>query len=954
MKNLLVSPSVDIVEFVGDLLLKDKDNLCENLIVFPGKRPSHFLRKYLADELKTSFKAPKIFSIDEFIDFVYKYLGYTDRMINAIDGVSIIFDLNKDKELIIDDNARLTLDDFLPWGFKIFSDFEEMYIELIKPSRLKGIETIAGEKLPIRIQQKLTSLSTLYESFYDFFPQNNISTRASRYREVANNIENVDFDIFKKILLIGFFALTESEKRIFGQLEKKSNTSIIFQKGPGIESLISKLQVDVEEKGEGAKAPEINFYKAMDVHGEIFALNQTISKEEGFTRKDLIVLPSADTLFPVVQHTLGSAGNEYNISMGYPLFRTPVYALIETLGKLMETRGDDDYYIPDYLKFVLHPYVKNIYLDRASYPTRIIFHTIEEQFVRQERRFIKLEEIEEDKKIISDCVRKLATSQGAKIDRVKIKSHLSNIHRILIKPFETIKNIEDFADKLLHSISFISQNSQASMHPYTVPFIKTMIDGLYELKTSILKNENFVKTGSYFRLLRNYTRAIRYPFSGTPVKGLQVLGFLETRSIKFDTVYFLDVNEGIVPHTKKEDTLLPYKMRKFLKLPTHEDREKISKYYFNTLLGGAKQVHIFYVEGADKEKSRFVERLEWELQKKTRKLESSTREVFFRVQFSQKDPKSVKKNDDVMKYIIEKVKFSQSNLDTYLHCPLRFYCQYILRLRGKEGITDDLEPKDIGSKVHAVLQKFFILKLGKKLVIKEEDYNHIEKIVEDEFNKSFTHSDVGSIYLIKSQIKRRMKYVLDFHKKKYKNIVILECENQKKPYLGQKYRQGKEILLELPSGYKIKLRGRIDRVDKRNGKIYIIDYKTGKDVAMPNAKNFDISKREEWFRTLGSVQLPFYLLLYLGENKDISIDNINSSLMILGSKTIEEKLLFKEHVDLNEKIEMYELYKKAILTLVEEILNPKIDFDPTSDPEGECYRCDFRVICGRQWMIKKW
>ena len=102
-----------------------------------------------------------------------------------------------------------------------------------------------------------------------------------------------------------------------------------------------------------------------------------------------------------------------------------------------------------------------------------------------------------------------------------------------------------------------------------------------------------MKTGSYFRLLRNYTRAIRYPFPGTPVKGLQVLGFLETRSIKFDTVYFLDVNEGIVPHTKKEDTLLPYKMRKFLKLPTHEDSEKISKYYFNTLLGGAKQVHIF-------------------------------------------------------------------------------------------------------------------------------------------------------------------------------------------------------------------------------------------------------------------------------------------------------------------------------------------------------------------------
>lgn len=954
MKSLLISPSLDVVEFVGDLLLKDKDNLCENLIVFPGKRPSHFLRKYLAGVLKSSFRAPKILSMDEFIDFMYGSLGYADRMMNAIDGVAILFELNKDKNLINDSKICLTLDDFLPWGFKIFSDFEEMYIELIEPSKLKGIEAIAGETLPVRIQKKLTSLSTLYESFYELFSQNNISTRASRYRKVADNIEKVDLDIFKKILTVGFFALTQSERKIFEQLGKKNNTSFVFQKGPGIESLISKLHVDVEEKGAEVKGAEVNFYKAMDVHGEIFALNQIICKKEDFTRKDLIVLPSADTLFPVVQHTLGFAKNEYNISMGYPLFRTPVYALIETLGKLMETRDGDDYFIPDYLKFVLHPYVKNIYLDRASYPTRIIFHTIEEQFVQQKRRFIKLKEIEEDKKIISGCVRKLATSECAKIDRVKIKNHLNNIHRILIKPFETIKNIEDFSDKLLQSISFISQNSQANMHPYTVPFIKTVIDGLYELKTSNLKNEKFVKTESYFRLLRNYVRSLKYPFPGTPVKGLQVLGFLETRNIKFDTVYFLDVNEGIVPHTKKEDTLLPYKVRKFLTLPTHEEREKISRYYFNTLLGGAKQVNIYYVESADKEKSRFVERLIWELQKKTQKLEIPTREVFFKVHFSQRDPKSVKKNDDVMEYIIENISYSPSNLDTYLHCPLKFYYQNILKLREKEEITDDLEPKDIGSKVHNVLQNFFILKVGKKLVIKEEDYRKIGEMVEDEFNKSFTRSDIGSIYLIKSQIKERMKHVLDFHKKKYKDIIILECENKKKPYLGQKYRQSKEILLELPSGYKIKLTGRIDRVDKRDGNIYIIDYKTGKDAAMPNPKNFDISKRKEWFKTLGSVQLPFYLLLYLDENKDISIDNINSSLMILGSKIIKEKLLFKEQLALHEKINLFNLYKKAILTLIQEILDPAIDFDSTPDPEKECYRCDFRVICGRQWMIKKW
>ncbi|GAI62999.1 unnamed protein product, partial [marine sediment metagenome] len=57
---------------------------------------------------------------------------------------------------------------------------------------------------------------------------------------------------------------------------------------------------------------------------------------------------------------------------------------------------------------------------------------------------------------------------------------------------------------------------------------------------------------------------------------------------------------------------------------------------------------------------------------------------------------------------------------------------------------------------------------------------------------------------------------------------------------------------------------------------------------------------------------------------------------------------------LHEKINLFNLYKKAILTLIQEILDPAIDFDSTPDSEKECYRCDFRIICGRQWMIKKW
>jgi len=88
VKNLILSPSLDLIEFTGNILLEDKESLCQNLIIFPGKRPASFLRKYLSEKLKLPFESPRIFSIDEFIDFAYQSLTLPDRKIDDIDGTS--------------------------------------------------------------------------------------------------------------------------------------------------------------------------------------------------------------------------------------------------------------------------------------------------------------------------------------------------------------------------------------------------------------------------------------------------------------------------------------------------------------------------------------------------------------------------------------------------------------------------------------------------------------------------------------------------------------------------------------------------------------------------------------------------------------------------------------------------------------------------------------------------
>jgi inactivated superfamily I helicase len=42
----------------------------------------------------------------------------------------------------------------------------------------------------------------------------------------------------------------------------------------------------------------------------------------------------------------------------------------------------------------------------------------------------------------------------------------------------------------------------------------------------------------------------RLPFYGEPLKGLQVMGVLETRALDFKNIIMLSVNEGMIPKAR--------------------------------------------------------------------------------------------------------------------------------------------------------------------------------------------------------------------------------------------------------------------------------------------------------------------------------------------------------------------------------------------------------------------
>jgi CRISPR/Cas system-associated exonuclease Cas4 (RecB family) len=450
----------------------------------------------------------------------------------------------------------------------------------------------------------------------------------------------------------------------------------------------------------------------------------------------------------------------------------------------------------------------------------------------------------------------------------------------------------------------------------------------------------FEKTTSYFTFFRRYILTCTTPFEGTPVKGIQVLGVLETRNLSFDHVFVLDVNEEVFPDTRKEDSLLPFKVREILGLPTYRDRDQLSTYYFETLWKGAQEVHLFFVENDQMEKSRFIEQLLWEKQKKDRVLkpEGYFQKVQYQVNLKNKVPKEIHKTPEMVTFLRQAL-FSATALDTYLKCPQAFYLHYVLGLERKEEVSEGIERTEIGKFVHSVLSRYFGRRKGQRLRVSDIDLEEMDGLIEERFQSEYGTEPLGSAYLLKQQIKAHLadflrKYTLPLLKEK--NIHILEVEHS------------------INTGYAgFSLTGRLDHIERRGETVCVVDYKTSSrpDGLRIRFDKLDFTKKESWREAIGSLQLPFYLLLYSNAHGR-AIEELEAMFLLLGRAVISraiELTLFDSREGVKEK---FEGLKKVILSLLQEIVDPSLPFNPTADLKHLCPACDFSHLCGTQWMMK--
>ena len=939
MNAVLVPSGSDLIRYLASGLDLEATDLSDCLVVFPGRRPGHFLRRALAEGRTSGFVPPHIVSIDELVDELYEARrGKPEPSLESIDAVAVLYDIHRSLPRPLGGSAFLTPDSFFPLGAKIYNDLEELRIAGVESREVAGVQALIEEQIPQKSRDSLQTLRLFYTEFYPRVKAQGFSTRSSRYWEVCTEVRNADLSRFRRIILAGFFALTRAEHALFTSLGAMPNALLVFQDGAGMRDKLAELGIRARPAGETQRAapPHVNLMQSPDGHGQVFALNALLGAADANT---VIVLPSADTLFPVQRHCLSRLDREeYNISLGYPLVRTPVYGFLNDLMELVSSMEGDRIYVPRYLTFMLHPYTKNALFRGSASVTRVLMHSLEETLSGQRaRRFVALGDIEGDDAIFEQAALGVA-SDGTPASAEELRAHLIAIHAATVNALRSFGSVKDFAERCIRCLTWVHDQTTARDHPFFSPFAQSFIETLETIARSLMRETSFQDPRSYFTLFRKYLESRYQRFPGTPLRGLQVLGSLETRNLTFQRVFVMDAVEGLFPRSASEDSLLALSVRRALGLSTPADQEAMEKYYFSLLVDGAKELTVFFADSGERQKSRFVEQLLWQQQVRDRTVESQpyVRSIQYRINLENRPPGEIPKTEEIVAQLSAR-SFSASALDTYLRCPLAFYYSRVLGLSRRDEVTGEYERADIGTLVHAILAEFFRPLTGRQLVPDDLDAARMRSIVDARFAATYGAGEAGAGRLLHGQILAHMQQFLS----DYMAPVLTDAPLT--------IRAVEEELSREWGGFT--LTGRLDAVQQRGDDICVIDYKTGHD-ARSNAINFrklDLERRETWSAAVGSLQLPVYLLLNEGRN---STSTARAMFLLLGRARLNKSIELPLFADQDEASRELPRVLAVLDGLLKEIVSADVPFSPTEDRKRRCPTCDFNGICGTRWLAQ--
>ncbi|BCY27680.1 PD-(D/E)XK nuclease family protein [Flavobacterium okayamense] len=850
------------LEQIAIELLKRNNNSLENTtVVLPNKRAKVFLLNEIRKVSNVSLFSPNIISIEELIQEISE--------IRSVDAIEILFEFYEVYLRLTDKEEAQSFDLFSSWAKTAIQDFNEIDRYLISPknvftylTEIKALErwNVQPNKKTDLVDKHLKFWQLLpkyYEVLYLSLLDKKIGYQGLIYREAVKNLSLFSKENNKnKFYFVGFNALNDAEEKIILHLNEFNNADVFWDID---EYFLNNEYHDVGLFIRRYKKDWKTFYtkpfewisqefqkeKSIQIIGTPKSIGQ--AKIVGKTIENLlsngekldncaIVLGDENLLLPVL-NSLPNEADSLNITMGYPTKNNPANLLVLNILKLHYNalkRSESNYifYYKDVISVINHPLIEP---------------------------YLKSENIIQ--KIRNNNFTFFNYNTLTKLK--KAESYINEeLFELLLKPWINYStcDILQLLKLILSKIKYYLQPNED-----VEKLNKTFIFSVYSLVNKIESyNSKYNRIDSIDSLLALYKQLqdiSEVSFEGEPLSGLQIMGVLESRVLDFKNIIVTSVNEGKFPSGKSQQSFIPYDIKKELGLPTYKEKDAIYSYHFYHLLFRAENIFLLYntdSEGIDAgEKSRFLQQLEIE------KLSSHSIETLsYNAVLPQKsyDRMEIQKTESLLlrlKEIATEKGFSPSSLTSYIRNPMQFYFQRILRINEADDVEENIAVNTLGTIIHDSLEKLYEPYLGHVLTleINKEMFQNINSVVLERFKETYKEGNItrGKNYIAFEVAKRNIFNFLKQEKASIENgetIKVLQTE------------ASLECILQNEAlSYPVKIAGKVDRIEERNGIIRIIDYKTGKVIGS-NLKTSGFEGLTSEIKNDKVIQLLCYALMY--------------------------------------------------------------------------------------------
>ena len=469
-----------------------------------------------------------------------------------------------------------------------------------------------------------------------------------------------------------------------------------------------------------------------------------------------------------------------------------------------------------------------------------------------------------------------------------------------------------------------------------------------------LKENDFLQVQAYtlIRLLRQTLQTITVPFHGEPATGLQVMGVLETRCLDFKRVYMISVSEGVLPQKSTEASFIPFLIRHHFGLTTSLHKTAVYAYYFHRLIQRAERVRLSYnvsSDGTQKgEMSRFMKALLVDKRLNIKRFMLSATAQPFTIALEQA-PKPTDFAEKVMAEV------SPSKLNMYMRCQLSFYFRYVLGIREPDEDNVTISFRHFGTLLHRSAELFYkeFGQDGEKTITPKllgdflKSSNH-EATLRKHVRQAFIDEDINYTHLAEEATIKYMNQLLRFEAGMVEGQ-LLPARNFKV------FKTEKETFLDIHVPYgvegkvaKVKLKGFCDRMDKAelpDGTycIRIVDYKTGGNPET-------LKSMEQLF--IAGANHPHYTLQTFIYALTAAKDSLLPVIPAVYYVNHMAEPDFSPYIKISKEpmLDFREIssnFKKGLIQLIGEILDPRTDFLPTKE-SGNCKTCFYVSFCGKQ------